>query len=59
MCYGNLDPKHAMRDLDARLKHLSVAQEQTKQAARAPLMGLVARLRDAMTGLLRKDEAHV
>ncbi len=59
MCHANLDPKFAMRDMDARLKHLSVAQEQTKQAARAPLTGLLARLRAAMNGLLRKDRAHV
>jgi hypothetical protein len=59
MCHGNLDPKYAMRDIEARVKHLSTGQEETKQAARAPLAGLLARLRDAMTGLLRKDRAHV
>jgi len=48
-----------MRDIEARVKHLSVAQEKTKQATRAPLGGLLARLRDAVNGLLRKDRAHV
>ncbi len=59
MCYGNLDPKYAARDIEARVKHLSVAQDKTKQAARAPLTGLIARLRGVMNGLLRKDRAHV
>ncbi|WP_434612493.1 hypothetical protein [Tabrizicola sp. M-4] len=59
MCHGHLDPRHAMRDIEARVKHLSVAQEKTKQATRAPLGGLLARLRDAVNGLLRKDRAHV
>lgn len=59
MCYGNHDPKYAMRDTEARVKHLSFAQDETKQAAPAALAGLVARLRDAVTGWLRKDRAHV
>lgn len=59
MCYGNLDPKYLMRDIDARVKHLSYEQDTTKQAASAPQVGLLARLRDAVLGLLRKDRAHV
>jgi hypothetical protein len=59
MCHGHLDPKYAMRDIEARVKHLSTGQEETKQATPAPLVGLLARLRDAALGLLRKDRAHV
>ncbi len=59
MCHGNLDPKYAMRDIEARVKHLSLGQDETKQATPAPLTGLLARLRDAALGLLRKDRAHV
>jgi len=60
MCHGNLDPKYAMRDIEARVKHLSPAgQDETKQATRAPLNGLLARLRGMVMGLLRKDPAHV
>jgi hypothetical protein len=60
MCHGNLDPKYAMRDIEARVKHLSLSgQDETKQATRAPVAGLLARLRDAVNGLLRKDRAHV
>lgn len=59
MCYASQDPKHAMRDIEARVKHLSFAQDETKQAAPAAFGGLVARLRDAVTGWLRKDRAHV
>ena len=60
MCYGHQDPKQAMRDIEARVKHLSLSgQDETKQATRAPFRGLLARLRDAVNGLLRKDRAHV
>ncbi|NBE08984.1 hypothetical protein [Paragemmobacter ruber] len=60
MCYGNLDPKLAMRDIEARVKHLSSEQDRTKQAAPgARQTGLLARLRDAAFGLLRKDRVHV
>ncbi|MDZ4085303.1 MAG: hypothetical protein U1E69_00715 [Tabrizicola sp.] len=58
MCYGGTDPKYMMRDIEARVKHLSFEQDTTKQAAPAAL-GLLARLRDAVKGLLRKDRAHV
>ena len=59
MCYGGLDPKYQMRDIDARVKHLSFEQDTTKQAAPAAHGGLLAWLRAAVAGLLRKDRAHV
>jgi hypothetical protein len=58
MCYGGQDPKYLMRDIEARVKHLSLEQDTTKLAAPAA-QGLMARLRAAVTGLLRKDRAHV
>jgi hypothetical protein len=59
MCYGGLDPKYAMRDIEARVKHLSFEQDTTKQVAPSAPVGFLARLRDAVNGLLRKDRAHV
>lgn len=59
MCYGNLDPKYMMRDIEARVKHLSFEQDKAKQAAPSAPAGLFARLRDAVIGLLRRDRAHV
>ena len=58
MCYGGQDPKYMMRDIEARVKHLSFEQDKTKQATPAA-QGLLARLRDAVVGWLRKDRAHV
>lgn len=58
MCYGGLDPKYMMRDIEACVKHLSFEQDRTKQAAPVA-QGLWARLRDAVKGWLRKDRAHV
>ena len=59
MCYGNLDPKYMQRDIEARVKHLSYERDTTEQATSAPQSGLLARLRVALIGLLRKDGAHV
>jgi hypothetical protein len=59
MCYGGLDPKYMMRDIEARVKHLSSEQDTTKQAASAPQVGIFARLGGAVLALLRKDRAHV
>lgn len=59
MCYGNLDPKYAMRDIEARVKSLSFEKALKKQADPAPRQGLVARLVNAFRGLLRKDRVHV
>jgi hypothetical protein len=59
MCYGSLDPKYLMRDIEARVKHLSSEQDTTKQAAPLPQVGLFARLRGVVAALLRKDRAHV
>jgi hypothetical protein len=59
MCYGGQDPTYMMRDIEARVKHLSFEQDTTKQAALVPQAGLLARLRAVVMGLLRKDRAHV
>lgn len=59
MCYGDTDPKYMMRDIEARVKHLSFEQDTTKQAAPVPQAGLLARLRNAVSELLQKDRAHV
>jgi hypothetical protein len=58
MCIGSLDPKYQMRDIEARVKHLSCAQDRTKQPA-SGAQGLLARLRDLVAGWLKKDRAHV
>jgi hypothetical protein len=59
MCYGGTDPRYLMRDIEARAKHLSFEQDTTKQAAPVAQGGLLAQLREAVMGLLRKDRAHV
>ena len=42
MCYGNLDPKYAMRDNDARMKHMSATRDAMKPATSLPQAVLVA-----------------
>lgn len=68
MCYGNLDPKYAMRDIDACVKHLSFEPDATKRnaywvqagfmiasTARRIVHALVAAAAIAMTGCVTTE----
>ena len=59
MCYGNLDPKLALRETEARLKDVSFQSDAKHTPASVPAFGLVTWLRAAMARLKRKDQAHV
>jgi hypothetical protein len=59
MCHGNLNPKYLVREIEARVKHVSFQQDMTKPAVSAPQAGLRAWLRGAIAALLRKDRAYV
>ena len=59
MCYGNLDPKLALRETEACLKGLSFESDTAHTPAAQPAFGLVTWLRAAMARLKRKDQAHV
>ena len=59
MCYGNLDPKLALRESEVRLKGLSFESDTAHTPAAQPAFGFVTWLRAAMARLKRKDQAHV
>lgn len=59
MCYGNIDPKLALRETEARMKGVSVFTKEHKEDAARPAFGAAGWLRAAMARLMRKDEAHV
>lgn len=59
MCYGNIDPKFALREADARMKGVSVFMETKTDDAARPASGAFSWLRAALARLTRKDEAHV
>ena len=59
MCYGNLDPKLALPETEARLKGLSFDSDTAHTPAAQPAFGLVTWLRAATARLKRKDQAHV
>lgn len=59
MCYGNIDPKLALRETEARMKGVSVFTNEKKDDAARPAFGAAGWLRAAMARLMRKDEAHV
>jgi hypothetical protein len=59
MCYGNLDPKLALRETEARLKGVSFQSDAKDIPAAQPAFGLVTWVRAAMARLKRKDQAHV
>lgn len=57
MCYGNLDPRHAMREAEDRLKSVAWQTDNTTAPALAP--GLWARLRAAFARLNWKEATDV
>ena len=59
MCYGNIDPRLALRETEARMKGVAVFTEQKKDDAVRPAFGAAGWLRAAVARLMRKDEAHV
>lgn len=59
MCCGGLDPKHQMRDIEARLKTYGFQSDTKKQAAPDGGLGLMARLRVIRDWFLRKEAPHV
>lgn len=59
MCYGGPDPKHAMREIEARVAQLSPASDTTQQGAPASAGRAWASLRSAMAQMLRKGPGHV
>jgi hypothetical protein len=59
MCYGNLDPKLAMRETEARVQRAWGSAPASDPTDAAPAIGLRPWLRAALMRLLRKDPAHV
>lgn len=58
MCHGHLDPRYQMREMEARLKHVSF--QAAPKGERAPMP---ARLRAALATMIaklkQKGQAHV
>ena len=59
MCYGGLDPKYQMREIEARVKNLSFEQDTRKQAAQDAAPGLTVWVRRVVAWLQRKGPRHV
>lgn len=59
MCYGGLDTKYILRDIEARMKPVAFEQDISEEAAPAFLAGLVVRLQGAVKRMLRKGALHV
>ena len=58
MCYGGLDPKYGMREIEARVASLHLPQRDVEQAP-APAGGLLVWLKDAWAMLRQKGARHV
>ena len=59
MCYGNLDPKFALRETEARLKGVSFQSTTQNTPAPEAALGPLVWVRAAVAWLKRKDAAHV
>lgn len=57
MCHGNLDPKHAMREAEGRLKSVARVADKSEAPRLAP--GLWARVRAAFARLNWKEATDV
>jgi hypothetical protein len=55
MCYGSLDPKAMMRDMDARLGSVAGLRDTAETPKAAPKAGLLAAIWLAVLGWRRKD----
>ena len=44
MCYGGVDPKYMMRDIEARVKGVAFARDKSEVAGKMPAAGLWVRL---------------
>jgi hypothetical protein len=59
MCYGGLDPKYMMRDIEARMKTAPLAAVGDTKPKPALVPGLMVWVRAARDWALRKDPEHV
>ncbi len=54
MCYGGLDTKYMMRDIEERMKGVAFAADKSEEPGQTPFAGLLVRLR----GLVPVEEAE-
>jgi hypothetical protein len=59
MCYGNLDPKLMMRDMENRLGSVATEHDPVKKTAPAWALSPLAVVRAAIGRLMRKGPSHV
>jgi hypothetical protein len=58
MCYGSIDPKYLARDIEARVKPLSLAHVPEKEGAPEVPGGAMAWARALWVRIRRKDLRH-
>ena len=58
MCYGCVEAKYMMRDIEARVKPIAMGEKKSEEA-QVPAQGLLARLRGALGLMKRKGALHV
>ena len=55
MCYGNLDTKYVLRDIEHRVKGVAFAPDKSEEPGQMPAGGLIAWLRAFFRRNTRKD----
>ncbi len=58
MCYGGLDPKYMMRDIEERMKGVAFVMDKSEEPGQSPAVGLGVRLQDFFRRITRKDPVH-
>lgn len=55
MCYGGLDAKYVMRDIEERVKGVAFAADKSEEPGKIPTGGLMVRLLGVIRRTKRKD----
>ena len=58
MCYGSLDPKYMMRDMEERMKGVAFTADKSEEPGQLPAGGLAVRLQDLFRRITRKEPVH-
>jgi len=58
MCYGSLDPKYMMRDIQDRVKGVAFGPDKSEEPGESDVVGPKVRLRNLFRWVTRKDLAN-
>ena len=58
MCYGSVDPKYMISEIEQRLKGVAFTADKSEEPGQLPAGGLAVRLQDLFRRITRKEPVH-